>query len=576
MTRRARHGAGAARTRQSPPRDAADDRRRSRLLLVLVFATIVRAANVWWMSDHPITAFQTAWTESDMAMHWQWAGRIRAGDVLSREAVLADTTWMRAIAPAETWASWRGSDRVFAKAPLYPYVLAGLRLVGGDRLGVVLVGQMLIGLAGVALTFLLADRFFGLGAATAAGLGAAFYGPAMLHEALLVRDCLAATTSLLLLWGLARCEAGQPGRWLVAGVLFSLALMARELTLLFGPLVVLWMVQRLRADPARLRSALARFGAGVLLGLLPLMARNLVVGAPLLSMSVLGGSGVVLGHAADAVPAGFMVPESAKAIFLEAEGRPGATIRLTLATYHGDWGRLLYNEAARAAAIFASFEAGDNASWYYFTDRWPLLRFSLSYDLVLALGLVGLWVARGRARGDARILVYFLLAAFAGLQYTAVVARYRLVPAAVLIVYAGVTADWLLETLRARRRAAAAIGAGAVGVLLLASRSLLPEFGARFRHRPAEFVIAARGYLDRKQPERAYDEMRAGLTTAYPWPEYRVMPEGYLPLAVGLLRVGPRIGRGADAAAVLAQLRRTYDADPNLAALQSPTVGSQP
>jgi 4-amino-4-deoxy-L-arabinose transferase-like glycosyltransferase len=520
------------------------------------------------MADHPVTEFQTAWSESDTAIHWEWAGRIRDGDLLSRDAARADTTWMRAIAPIEVWDEWQGGTRAFTKAPLYPYVLAGLRVIARDHLTGVLVGQMAIGLATVALTFLLTDRFFGLGAATVAGLCAALYGPSLLHETLLVRDCLAATTSLLLLWGLARCEPAARGRWFAAGLLFALALLARELTILFAPLVVLWIVERLRSDPAALRAAIACFVAGVVVGLLPLAARNVAVGAPPWAMSALGGHGVVLGHAVDSVPAGFMVPESAKAIFLEAQGRLGPTIRLTLDSYHGDWGRLLYNEAARAAAIVASFEAGDNVSWYYFVNRWPLLRFSLHYDVVLALGVVGLWVARGRATPDARLLVYFLLAAFVGLQYTAVVARYRLVPAAVLIVYAGVAVDWFLQMLRERQWNAAAAGAGATAAVLLVSTSLLPEFSARYRYRATEFIIATRAYMERNEPARAYDEMRAALVTAYAGPTQHVLPEGYLGLAGGLLRVGTTIGRGADAAAVIAQLRRTYDADANLVALQ--------
>jgi 4-amino-4-deoxy-L-arabinose transferase-like glycosyltransferase len=571
VTRRARRGAGR-KDRPTRRRLDAATLRRSLLLLVIVLATLVRSVNLWWMSDHPITEFQTTWTESDMAIHWAWAGRIEDGDVLGRDAVQADTTWMRAIAPAEVWERWQGGHGTFAKAPLYPYVLATLRLAARDRVRGVLVGQMLIGLAGVGLTFVLTDRLFGPTAATVAGLCAAVYGPSLLHETLLVRDCLAATTSLLLLWGLARCTAGSRTSWLVAGLLFSLALLARELTILFGPLVVLWIVQRLRADPTARRAALVSFAAGVSIGLLPLVLRNLAVGVEPWAISALGGHGVVLGHAPEAVPAGFMVPESAKAIFLEAQGRLVPTVRLTLAAYHGDWVRFLYNECARAAAILASFEAGDNASWYYFTNRWPLLRFSLHYHVALALGLVGLWVGRERARDDARILVYFLLAAFAGLQYTTVVARYRLVPAAVLMIYAGVAVDWLLETVRERRWRAAAIGVGATAAAILLSTSLLADFAARNRYRAAEFLIAARGFMERQQPGRAYDEMRAGLLSAYVDPAQRVLPGGYLQLASGLLRVGPTIGRGADAAMVIDHLGRTFDADPGLAALR--TAGS--
>jgi len=49
-------------------------------------------------------------------------------------------------------------------------------------------------------------------------------------------------------------------------------------------------------------------------------------------------------------------------------------------------------------------------NWYYFADHLPLLRFSLHFEHVLALGLIGLWLERTNAARH-RILWYFLLAA---------------------------------------------------------------------------------------------------------------------------------------------------------------------
>ena len=76
--------------------------------------------------------------------------------------------------------------------------------------------------------------------------------------------------------------------------------------------------------------------------------------------------------------------------------------------------------------------------------------------------------------------------------------------------------------------------ASAVAVLFV-STSLLPDFAARHRYRPTEFIIAARAYMERNDPAHAYDEMRAALETAYVDPSRRVMPEGYAGLATGLV-----------------------------------------
>src|SRR5262249_42499416 len=71
----------------------------------------------------------------------------------------------------------------------------------------------------------------------------------------------------------------------------------------------------------------------------------------------------------------------------------------------------------------------------------PMLAWSLRWNLVLAFGLVGLWTSE--RRGDDRILAYFLLATLAGLMYATVIGRFRLVPAAVLLVYAGGAVAWV-------------------------------------------------------------------------------------------------------------------------------------
>jgi 4-amino-4-deoxy-L-arabinose transferase-like glycosyltransferase len=546
--------------------------RRWRLLLVLAVASSVRLGNLSWMAAHPLSEDQTVWAASDMAVHWQWSDRILAGDVLGREPFQPYLRWMRRIAPQETWERWRGGKHVFQKAPLYPYLLAGMRLVGGDGFWGFGLGQAALGVLNVWLIFLLAERFFGLGAATVAGLGAALYGPFLLHETLVLRDTLGVSVTLLLLWGLARCTKETPRRWFGAGLLFALALLARELTLLFGPFVVLWAVERTRGGWKAVGRVLLAFGAGVALGVAPLVARNVAVGAPPWALSALGNEGFVYGHAAGALPAGFFVPPSAAAVLQGADGRLADAIRLTLATYDGDWGRLVRHELERLAAIFARHEAADNVSWYYFADRSPLLRFSLRWEIVLAFGLVGVWIARRRGR-DHRLLAYCLLPSLAALQYTTVVGRYRLVPAALLLVSAGACGCWLADALWRRRFGPALAASVAVLLIIGVSASLLPTFATRHRYRAAEYAVAAAGYLRRREPVRAYEEARAGLATAYAGPD-RHLPPDYVGLAKILVYAAEQGGRTADAAAVLQAQLRSHDQDPDLRRLLAEVIGT--
>jgi 4-amino-4-deoxy-L-arabinose transferase-like glycosyltransferase len=544
-------------------RRAAAGRRRACLLAVVGVALAVRSVNLWWMAGHPIAEYQVVWPESDMTTYWRWSARILAGDVLGREPFRPYPSWMQQIAPLETWERWWGGRPVFYNAPLYAYLLAGMRTIAGDRYAGIGLCQLALGLLSVALIFVLAERYFGLGTGVLAGLAAAVYGPFLLHETIFLRDSLGVTLSLLLLWGLSRCTGTRPAPWLGAGVLFGIALLGREVTLLVAPFVVLWIVQRFWGRWAVLATTLASFALGAFVGLLPLIARNLAVGAPPLALSVLGLQSFVYLHAADSWPVGFHIPASAPGILRAADGRLGETVRLTLDTYDS-WGQLVRHEATRLSAIFAAHEPMDNVSWYYFVERWPLLRFSLHFPPVLALGLTGAWLGWGRARGDARMLWYFLLASLVALQYAVVIARYRLVPAAVLLIFAGFTLRWLAGEIAGRRWRAALAGATAVAAILALSEGVLGWSARPDRHRAAEFQMAAQVYLRRQQPERAYDDLRVGLETACGEADEPALPQSCWPLAQMLVQIAPPLGRAPDAIALLERMLAAHPADRRL------------
>ena len=116
-------------------------------------------------------------------------------------------------------------------------------------------------------------------------------------------------------------------------------MLGRELVMPFGALVVLWVAQRFWGRWRDAATALGAFAAGVLLGLLPLIARNLTVGAPPLAVSAIGLESFVFGHAVDTAPAVVRLPAATGAILAAADGRPSEVVRGTLATYGGDWGR---------------------------------------------------------------------------------------------------------------------------------------------------------------------------------------------------------------------------------------------
>ncbi len=510
-------------------------RRRGRALVaVLALALAVRVLNLWLMSRLPVAEYQFHWAESDMATSWAWSGRIISGDILGRDTPHQYTSWMREWAPLETWERWWGGRTVFHQAPLYAYALAAMRLVAGDG-------------------------FWGIGLCQAMLV----YGPFLLHETLVLRDTLGVTVSLLLLWWLAGCNEARALPWLVAGWLFALALLAREATLVFGPFVALWIARRFGRHPRALATVALAFVSGISVGLAPLVARNLVVGAPPLSLSTRGIETFVHGNAADSSVIGLALPAATRSILEQADGRLATAIRLTLATYQGDWLRLVGNELFKLRAIFARYEGTDNVNWYYFADRSPLLRFSLHFEWVLALGLVGLWLDRQRAVRH-RLLRYFLLASVGALMYSTIVGRYRLPAVAVLLLYAGVTVEWTAREVAAGRwRRAAIAGLAAVGVAA-ASAHLLPSAERRQRYRADEFLLAAEVHYRHGRAERAFEELRAGLDTAYGGPDQQTLPGGYPNLAATFTRLAHELGRDADAAATLERVAASHPADGEL------------
>jgi len=537
-----------------------DGRGRRALLAVLAVALAVRLVNLWLTSRLPLAEYQLNWAESDMAANFEWSGRILRGDVLGRDTPHQYTSWMRDIAPLATWERWWGGGTIFHQAPLYAYALAGMRLVAGDGFWGIGLCQALLGVANVALVFLLAARLFGGAAPAVAALGAALYGPFLLHETLLLRDVLAVTVSLALLWWLAGCEDARAGRWMIAGGLFALALLARETTVLFAPFVVLWIAERFGRQPRALGAAALSFLAGIALGLVPLVARNLAVGAPPLSLSTRAIEAFLYGNAADGAVVGVTLPAATRSILEQADGRLWPAVLLTFGTYHGNWLGLLGRELSKLGAIFSSYEPADNVSWYYFVDHSPLLRLSLHFGAVLPLGLIGLWLDRRQAARH-RILWYFLVAGVCGLMFSTIVARYRLPLVAVLLVYAGVTVDWAArQTAGGRWRAALLAGVAAIGIAV-ASASVLGPVARRERYRADEFLLAGEVYYRHGDTQRAFEELRAGLERAYAGPDQPALPAGYHDLALTFVRLARELRRDREAAAELERVAASHPAD---------------
>jgi hypothetical protein len=272
--------------------------------------------------------------------------------------------------------------------------------------------------------------------------------------------------------------------------------------------------------------ATAHFAIGALIGLLPLIARNLAVGAPLFSLSSIGALGLIYGQVADTMPALAAIPASAVRVMQLSDGRLSRALPLIWSTYDGDFSRLVGNQLLRLAMAFSSFEAWDNVNWEYFRTRSPVLPWTLPFEIVLALGLLGIFLTRDSMARHAPLWLFVIASALL-LLVTCFIGRYRLPLAWVLSVYSGATLARGLGWLKRRRWRELAITGAVATAIVLCSRSLGGELAVRNRYRSTEFQIAAQAHLAGGRVVAAVDEMLAGLRSAYRGPDQVVLPSGY-------------------------------------------------
>jgi len=483
------------------------------VVLVGLAARLAHLAVTW---NHPFHNLYTIWSESDMYQFVAWARHLAAGDWLDADTFRPYFEWQRQVAPPEVWNSWFGAH-VYYQPPLYPYLVAAVVAVTGS-LDVFRVLQLVLGAVNCGLIALLAGRLYGSTAAWIAGLGAAVFAPFIMYDAEILRGTVVMTTQLLLLLALAAAGArrGRDGRpWLdaAAGAAFGVGYLAEPSILLFAPLAMAWRTAVAwpgRGEPPiRAAGPVVLFAAGALVALTPLVARNAVVGAPLLSSTTRGPLAFVMGNAPDASPAGAYIPPSTGAILRSAGYRMAPTIAGTLRLYHGHYGDLVAKQWTKMKSLWGAYEVPDNPSFYYAGRVSPVIRYGLRFLPVAALGLVGLVFSLGGVRRDpGRLLMpLFILSCMALFLLAHVVSRYRQPMAMALLILAGHAGARAAGAVSARRYAPAAGIAGAMAVLmLLLPWSPPPGYGYV---RIAEFVRAADLYVERGQTDGAVAEIDA-------------------------------------------------------------------
>jgi 4-amino-4-deoxy-L-arabinose transferase-like glycosyltransferase len=413
------------------------------ILLACVFALAlaVRLLYLWQVRDIPTMRVPL----SDSRSYYEWSGRIAQGQ----------------------W--WKGD--VFYQAPLYPYFLAGVRLLGGDPLVVIRVVQAILGAASCVLLCWAGVQFAGWAVGIIAGLLLALNAPGIYFGGLIQKTVLDTflLTALLACLGLAQ-HTTRKRTWLMSGVLLALLCLSRENALLLLATVPIWIALRFRHAPARQRVEwIASFFIGAALVLTPVAIRNAVMGGGFVITTSQFGPNLYIGN--NPATGGTYVPlrpgredpaferTDATELAEAATGRklsPGEVsaywVQRTLEFVRAQPVAWMKLTVRKALLLLNATEIVDIEDYYIYAKQSGLLRTldAIShFGIVLALAAAGAWIT-WRHRARLWVLYLVVLTLYGALIPFCIFGRYRfpLVPPLLLFVALALVHAW--ERMRRR------------------------------------------------------------------------------------------------------------------------------
>jgi hypothetical protein len=549
---------------------------RAWVVLAIVFLSlVVRVVYFVQLQGGPLMV-QHRWDQSDMHYFHGWARAITDGDWLSSQvrpplhgwhlrvagehfrlhpddkaaligqAGAGDEAARERAAAAALWDRWCGGGRFYQDA-LYPYLVAMTYAVCGERVACVFLWQMALGVASVVLVHSIARRCFGELVAAVAAVAAALYAPMVFYELILLRDCAIVFAGLVVTWLVCRSlDHPTPLGWSVTGLVFAIAMVLKAHFLLFLVAVVAMMSWDARRQPKELLRRVLPLAAGVLVGLTPVVVRNLAVGTAPLSTGSNGTPSFVVANGANATDTLWDL-RNAPRILGDTDCRFLPAVVATLRTHPGvaSYVHLVWR---KFKALWHWYEKPNNENFYYYRLHAGILRWlPLTFRVIAPLAVVGLVL--GIARWRSCWPLYGLVLAHAVVLLAVFpLSRYRVAFAAALIPFAALVvvsvARWVAD------RSWTEVAATVIGVAAIATWTAGPLPEGRTLIRRAD-CLAPLSFFYQPMFEEAY--------ARGDWPEAaRVLAEPlrYQPAVVR--RMGDTRPAGsqdeADLALVFAQL----------------------
>jgi 4-amino-4-deoxy-L-arabinose transferase-like glycosyltransferase len=391
------------------------------------------------------------------------------------------------------WNRWYGG-KTFHQEPLYPYLLALTYKIFGTEVLWVFVWQLLLGVFSNILVYLIARRHFGVVVAAVAGLLAVLCGPTLYYDLVLLR------ASLIIFMGLVLVQVTDVALerntwpwWLLTGLTCGLAFLLKTTFLLFWlGIFVLISYHYWRYRWVLLRNA-AILTFGLAICLLPLAARNVAVGVPVLSLESIGPITFIMYNAEDFnhPPGAIFALRHAARIMEQASGSLSTAVIETLKTYPSSWS-YLETLWVKFSLLWHWYELPNNANFYYYRLYSPVLQYlPVTFYILAPLSIVGLLIAVGR-RIPCGPLFLGVFVNIATLLVAVPLSRYRVALMALLIPFAALTVVQITTWLRTRKRLPALVALSALILVSWWTMRPLPLYLPLIR--PVDYLVALETY----------------------------------------------------------------------------------
>ncbi len=469
--------------------------------LILFIAIAFRIIYFIQLNNGPCI-WQHKFVDSDMHFYDSWAKIIAKGDWLSNRSFHQYDASHRWIAdyyfkthPEEAarlqqqigndkspdalgkllWQRWDGG-KIYHQDPLYIYIVAVIYKTTGDDVRHVFVLQMILGVFSVLLVYLISRRHFGNTAALASGIMAAFCGPMMFYELVLVRESMIVFAGLLLVYLMDKTfETGSVKNFILLGATVACCILLKSVFFLFLLLTIALLVFIYRSQFRLLTVYTGSFLMGVIIMYSPLLIRNAIVGVPLISQNAIGSIASIASSDVNYDPVQSYVLNLANATtILEKTGGKTMPAFISSVQTHPNAISYLKLVLKKAALVFHWYEFPNNKNFYYYRIHAPILWFTFVNMLIIApLGIVGLLVAIFQ-RKKLWSIYLLLLMHFLLLVVFIVLSRYRIPFEVTLILFAGFAVSEILRNAQVNLKLTLLMSGGVLAAAIFVGRSL-PE-----------------------------------------------------------------------------------------------------